>query len=288
MGQNGILAENSFYVVNVSYNQLKSALAAHATSAYAASAVAALPATDPNPAGGADWSLPASYAQMLGLTASSPSPEDFITLNLSYYPTIGQDVVGILEHELTEGAMGRIGGLGDNGLWSTMDLFRFNAAGKPDYTDGRDGQTTYFSYDGGKTLSSLSFNNEFSGRFQVNGGDTADFNQLDVFGTGSPGLGMSLSQTDLEVMDVLGWNPSGATVASGAVANATSIAGSNGSSAASTMAWSNNDHGHLELLRNYMASSFVPSGLGSIVTVVDEAPQSTTQTSLLTHPHALT
>src|SRR5262249_3266356 len=159
MGRNGILAENSFYVDYVSYSQLKSALAAHATNSYAASAVAALPATDPS--AGAGWALPASYAQMLGLASSSPSPEDFITLNTSYYPTFGQDVVGTLEHEISEGAMGRIGGLGDAGLWSTMDLFRYNGAGQPDYTDGRDGQTTYFSYNGGKTLSSLSFNNEF-------------------------------------------------------------------------------------------------------------------------------
>ena len=38
-----------------------------------------------------------------------------------------------------------------------MDLFRYNSSGVPDYTDGRDGQTTFFSYNGGATISSLSF-----------------------------------------------------------------------------------------------------------------------------------
>jgi hypothetical protein len=61
--------------------------------------------------------------------------------------------------------MGRIGELGKNTdtgghtLWSTMDLFRYNSAHQHDYSDGRDGQTTFFSIDGGATLSSLSYNN---------------------------------------------------------------------------------------------------------------------------------
>lgn len=65
-----------------------------------------------------------------------------------------------------------------------------------------------FSFDGGHTLSTLSFNNEFnSNGTKVNGGDTADFNQLDVFGTGNPGETNKLSLTDIQTMDALGWNP---------------------------------------------------------------------------------
>ena len=97
----------------------------------------------------------------------------------------GQDVINGVIHELSEGAMGRVGGLGDqNGVWSAMDLFRYTAAGAPDYSDGRDGLTTFFSSTGGSETSAsgggkgaptLSFNNEFSGSTKVNGGDTADF-----------------------------------------------------------------------------------------------------------------
>jgi hypothetical protein len=208
----GFLAENSYYYVNVSYASLKSALAAHAFGADAQSAVSTLPATDPNPAGGDDWSIPVSYARMLGLTNASAPFDDMVTINTSYNWSYGQDVTNTVEHELSEGGMGRVGGLGDqNSSWSTMDLFRFNATGARDYTDGRDGAATYFSDNGGATLSSsagLSFNNEFNAAGnQVNSGDTADFRQLDVFGTGSPGETNSYSQTDKQIMDVLGWDP---------------------------------------------------------------------------------
>lgn len=215
-GSTGFLAQNSWpFWVTVTYAQLKSALASHAIGTYAVDAVDALPATDPNPAGGADWYLPEAYARMLGLSSITAAIDDTITLNTSYNFSYGQDVINALTHEISEGAMGRVGGLGDqNGVWSTMDLFRFNASGVPDYTDGRDGQTTYFSYNGGHTLSALSFNNEYnSGGVKVNTGDTADFTQLDVFGTGSPGETNTLSETDLQTMYVLGWEPiGGATV----------------------------------------------------------------------------
>ena len=84
------------------------------------------------------------------------SPDDIsVTLNTYYSWDFGQDVINGLTHELSEGGMGRIGGFGGaaTGHWGTMDLFRYNAAGDPDYSDGRDGETTYFSYDGGATLS---------------------------------------------------------------------------------------------------------------------------------------
>jgi len=217
-GQNGDLATNSWPSwVTVTYAQLKSALASHEYSVYAQDAVAALPASDPNPAGGSDWYLPEAYARMLGLSSSTPSIDDTITLNTSYPWSYGQDVINTLEHEISEGAMGRVGGLGDqNGVWSTMDLFRFNSSGARDYTDGRDGETTYFSYNGGSALSSsagLSFNNEYSGSNKVNPNDTADFTQLDVFGTGEAGEASTLSQTDIEMMDVLGWEPVASHVA---------------------------------------------------------------------------
>ena len=102
--------------------------------------------------------------------------------------------------------MGRLGGLGDqNNVWSTMDLFRYSAPGVADYTNGRDGKATYFSSNA-TGLSSLIFNNEYnSGGTKNNQRDTADFVQADVFGTGAPGETNTLSQTDIAIMDALGW-----------------------------------------------------------------------------------
>ncbi|MGA7810791.1 MAG: hypothetical protein WCB02_39950, partial [Bradyrhizobium sp.] len=207
-GKNGELASNSFFVDSVSYATLKSALTSLAsrepTDIYLQQAVADLPSSDPS--GGAGFKLALPYARMLGLTTVSESPDDTVTLNTSYNWSYGQDVTNALTHEISEGGMGRIGGLGDqNSFWSVMDLFRYNSSGVADYSDGRDGLTTYFSYNGGTTLSSLSFNNEYSGSSHVNGGDTADFTQLDVFGTGTPGETNTLSPTDIQLMDALGW-----------------------------------------------------------------------------------
>ena len=210
-GATGDLATNDWgSSVHVTYAQLESALASHEFSPYAVAAIDSLPSTDPNPAGGADWSLPTAYARMLGLTNNTPPADDTVTLNIGYDFSYGQDVINTLEHELSEGAMGRVGGLGDqNSAWSTMDLFRYSSPNVRDYTDGRDGLTTYFSYDGTDLSSPLSFNNRYnSSGVKVHGGDTADFTERDVFGTGGTGEINTLSQTDLEVMDSLGWDPS--------------------------------------------------------------------------------
>jgi hypothetical protein len=193
-GTNGVFLATNFWSswVNVSYAQLESKLPG-------------LPSSDPT--GGHTWSLPVAYARMLGLTSSAPAVDDTVILNSSYNWTFGRDVIDTVEHEISEGGMGRVGGLGDqNNAWSTMDLFRYSAPGVPDFQDGRDGKTTYFSAKG-SVLSTLSFNNEYNSNGQVNGGDTADFTQQDVFGTGQPGETNTLSPTDIAVMNALGWKP---------------------------------------------------------------------------------
>jgi autotransporter passenger strand-loop-strand repeat protein len=209
------LASNSFDTLPVTYAALTQALATHAYSSDAAAAASELPASDPS--NGGDWELPDAYARMLGFAA--PGGIDVtVSLNTAYGWGWGQDVINTITHEISEGGMGRIGGLGDqNGLWSTMDLFRFTAAGGRDYSDGRDGKTTYFSYDGGDLSSSagLAFNNEYTPSGFGNGGDTADFTELDVFGTGLPGESDTLSPTDIAMMDVLGWDPAAPVVSSG-------------------------------------------------------------------------
>jgi hypothetical protein len=209
-GQNGNLASNGFGLLEgISYATLKNALAAHANSADARAAIASLPANDPS--GGVGWSLPIAYARMLGITSFAPATDATVVLNTSYNWSYGQDVVAAVEHELSEGGMGRIGALGKNTdnaghtLWSTMDLFRYSASGVRDYSDGQDGQAAYFSVDGNQLQ--LPFNNQYSGLTKVNGGDTSDYSVLDMFGFGSPGDALTLSSTDIENMNVLGWTP---------------------------------------------------------------------------------
>jgi hypothetical protein len=196
--------------VTVSFSQLKSALASHENTAIGAAAVASLNGLS-DPSDGAGFELPTPYAVMLGLAANPGSTEVIVNLNIGYSFVFGQDVTNELEHELSEGVLGRVAGLGDvpEG-WHPMDLFRFKASGQRDYQDGRDGVTTYFSYDGGSTTSEsagLSFNNRFSGSTEVNTNDIADFTEQDVFGTGSVGETNSFSQTDLQILQALGWNP---------------------------------------------------------------------------------
>ena len=219
------LGTNTYFATNrigpgagmvVSYSTYKNALESLASyepnNSIFQQAVANLPATDPS--GGAGFVLPQPYAELLGLSTASGNPDQIITLNTSFNWSYGQDVIHAMEHEISEGGMGRFGGLGDQqgSHWAPMDLFRYNASGVRDYTDGRDGQAAYFSYDGGATLSSsagLSFNNEYSGGLKVNSVDVADFNELDVFGHGGPGsTDDTLSPTDIAILEALGWTTS--------------------------------------------------------------------------------
>jgi hypothetical protein len=194
-GNTGLVAENQWSsFVTVSYSQLKSVLPT----------ADAVPSSDPT--GGHNWSLPEAYARMLGLSSSAPATDLTVTLNIFYNFSYGQDVINAVAHEITEGGMGRVGGLGDqNSVWSTMDLFRYSALGVRDFADGRDGKTTFFSSDG-STLSSLTFNNQYtSPTTHTNTADVADFTQQDVFGTTQTGETNTLSSTDIAIMDALGW-----------------------------------------------------------------------------------
>jgi len=210
-GNSGVALGNSSNGWNVSYANLRAALLKVAPGDV-------LPTTDPS--GGANWYVPASYARMLGLNSATDSPDLSVTLNTYYSWDYGQDVINGLTHELSEGGLGRIGGLGgtsgSGGGWSTMDLFRYNAQGQADYSDGRDGKATYFSANGGSTLSNenlpgkgaptLSYNNQYNSNGTLNNtGDTADWVQEAVFGTTGGGETLALTQTELDVLQALGW-----------------------------------------------------------------------------------
>ncbi len=200
LGKGAAATNNASVKVTVSYSQLKSKLLKFAPGDV-------LPGADPS--GGKGFKLPVAYARFLGLTMSAPSTDDTVTLNSNIKWAFAQDAINALTHELSEGALGRVGGLGDqNGKWSTMDLFRYTAAGVYDTTDGRDGQPTYFSSDGGAATSAsagLSFYNEYNGSTYKSNGDPDDWNQNAVFGGNGAGETYSLSQTELDVIAALGW-----------------------------------------------------------------------------------
>ena len=202
----GFSGSNSFPVFEVSYADFKAALTKHATTADDFAAVASLPSIDPTH--GAGLAVSDGLAQILGLAPASDDTEDTVTLNSKLPWTYGADAMGVIEHEMTEGLMGRIGGLGltSEGNWGPLDLFRYASPGVRDYSGGADGQPAYFSVDGAALL--VKFHNAFSnGRFD--GQDFGDWDSTkgDAFGPGGPGSPGQLTATDLRVLDILGWTP---------------------------------------------------------------------------------
>jgi hypothetical protein len=174
--------------------------------------------------------LPAPYANMLGLngpTVGGPAGTDeYVTIsNNNGWTTAGtfqnaNSTAGVIEHELSEGVMGRIGALGVP--WEPMDYFRYTANGVLDVTG--DGQPTYFAPAANTTdpntgffsqsYTGLQYFNPKVGIFTTDGGDSADWtnvgdnaNSTDPFGPNNPGGSDpgTLSETDLRILNVLGW-----------------------------------------------------------------------------------
>jgi hypothetical protein len=185
-------------------------MVAHATSADDAAAVAALPTVDPT--GGLGVSLPSGYARMMGMNVGNDV--DAIVLNSDLiFNFANGDATGVLEHELTEGAMGRVSSLGfrtftdGTHFWNPMDFFRFTAGGAHDFTGGKDGVKTFFGFDSSHVFTNLQYHNSINAQGQYDGFDLADWDHTvgDAFGPGGPGSPGSMGATDLRLMDVLGW-----------------------------------------------------------------------------------
>ncbi|MDB5494450.1 MAG: Ca2+-binding protein toxin, partial [Phenylobacterium sp.] len=199
-------ASNSFSLISVSYATLTAALRSHAVTADDFLAVNGLPAADPS--GGVGFSIPVSEARILGLAAQTNSLDVTVTLNSNLAWTFGQDAVGAIEHEITEGGFGRIGSLGiQSSKWRPMDLFRFNVDGTRDFTGGADGAATFFGLDSAH-VTALRFHASISAAGVDDGADLADWSGThgDSFGPGGPNAPGSVSDTDLRVLDILGWN----------------------------------------------------------------------------------
>jgi hypothetical protein len=223
----GVVASNDASGEFMQYDQLKIALTAAANqlsdNPYGAAAVAAqsLPPTDPS--NGANFWISAGQAQILDPNYTHPSsvykwgpiefrhypPDVTVHINSEIANSYSVDAIAAgIEHEITEGGMGRIGSLGtkDGGAWTLMDLFQYNLNGSHDYSVKGGG---YFSLDGKQML------NQFAPVTTVNtpsgprSTDLADFaGSNDVFGTNDGGGEPSLSDADMKVMSALGWSNS--------------------------------------------------------------------------------
>jgi Ca2+-binding RTX toxin-like protein len=203
-------AENNFSATPVSFAAFTNALRTHATTANDFIAVNGLPFADPS--NGAGFDIPTTEARILGLAAQTNSVDDSVTLNSSLNFTFGQDAIGALEHELTEGVFGRTASLGfAETRWNALDLFRFTATGQRDFTGGSDGVATFFGLDS-THVSTLQFHNSISALGKNDGFDLGDWDNTrgDAFGPGGPGSPGSISATDLQLVDILGWNPTNA------------------------------------------------------------------------------
>jgi len=208
-------AENSFSSFYLPYDRFVAALAARATTPDDILAIAGLPTADPT--NGVGMAIPFAQAQLLGVAGAYFGPIDQVVLDSGTPYTFGQDAIGVLEHEITEGVFGRIGSLTKlNSGYAALDLFRFTAQGVRDYTGGADGVKTFFGVDGAH-VTGLAYNASISASGVFNGKDLGDWLTAanDAFAgvtTTNPG---TMSATDLRVLDILGWTPSSAAVTVG-------------------------------------------------------------------------
>ncbi|HET6971777.1 MAG TPA: NF038122 family metalloprotease [Phenylobacterium sp.] len=201
-------AQNSYVATTVSYDAFVASLRAHATSADDFTALAGLPVTDPS--GGRGFQIPTAEARILGLAVQTNNSDIHVELNDRLPFSFGQDAIGALEHEITEGVFGRVGGLGFDGPWRPLDLFRFTQAGVRDYTGGSDGVPTFFGIDAAH-VTSFQYHASIDATGTDDGFDLGDWDHTrgDAFGPGGPNSPGSLSDTDLQVLDVLGWTRAG-------------------------------------------------------------------------------
>ena len=192
--------------VNVDYLQQRSALTASATSIFDRVAIANLPSRDPT--NGGQFLLASAQQKAFGLlpandTAidgsigfSTTQPWTFDLNNRGAPGTV--DFIGTALHELTH-AMGRLGNISSNpNVFGALDLVSYSA---PQALQTIGGQPRYFSMDAG-----ASHLNDFdSSPPPAAPSDWAARHIGDAFGTSGLGLVDVLSQTDIMVMDAIGF-----------------------------------------------------------------------------------
>ena len=223
----GTVGQNSSFQFGIDYTTLYNALQATDTvSAVQRAAVASLPATDPT--GGTPFDISTAEAAALGLYVG-PASEigGFVGLDNSAQTAWSWtqaavapntfDAVGALEHEISE-VLGRQASAGAGGVYNTLDLFRYTAADggaadpagtavgvrdEPFVLNYDANASSYFSYDGATTTIPFETPDNVT-----SGADVADWAPAvanDAFADGGPDGVDAISQTDLQTMEVLGY-----------------------------------------------------------------------------------
>jgi hypothetical protein len=220
-----------YYAGPYSYSQIRSALTSSATSIDDTSAIASLPSTDPT--NGGKFLLTTAQAKSLGLLGNSTAVDGYIGLSSSvswamdpYNRSVSgsYDLFGTAAHEISE-VLGRFSLLGAtsggvSNAYSLLDLFRYSGSGTRSLTSGG-----YFSLNGGITnLDNFNTNS---------GGDLGDWaasaGNDSYLAFASSGTDNLVSESDLRVMDGIGWNSASPYTGVFSADNSTLMAGSTNS-----------------------------------------------------------
>jgi glycosyltransferase involved in cell wall biosynthesis len=222
----GALAASETFISNYSYSQLYSAYrqlaSLNTASAVQQAAFNILPSTDPT--GGATFLVATAEARALGLSGAETSLDGSVGLGSSVSWSWSQtniapgtfDAVGAFEHEISE-VLGRFANSGDP--YTLLDMFRYtaadggngdapgSAAGARDepFVPGYSAQAySYFSYNG--STITLQFETPQDVAAGTDVADWAPSVSNDSFADGGRGAAKLVSQTDLQLMNVLGYD----------------------------------------------------------------------------------
>jgi hypothetical protein len=211
----------------VSYTTMRNALIANETTADQSTNIAYnWPTTDPT-GSTSTWGGTSAEDKALGIASGNTSGSDgtfLFNINETYTldpydrTVSGEtDFIGVAEHEISE-IMGRVPGFGapdtlGNPSYKPYDLTHYNGVGVRDYNGTKSGD--YFSIDGG-TTNLKSYNSASNGDLddwlspQFYPDPTYVPDSYNAFS--APDNTNALTPVDAEVMDILGYNRSSATL----------------------------------------------------------------------------
>jgi hypothetical protein len=205
----GGIAQSSTYYNTYDYNTVVAALKANAKSADDATVLARLPQADPlsNPTASIYYNVSSAQSKALGLSNSTIS-DGTVTLGSGNNYTFDAtkravtgsiDAFGTLAHEISE-VMGRSSGSDGSYYKTVLGLCRYSSSGVYNASSNYSG--AYFSIDGKTMLRQMG----------EAGGDLGDWGNSvvnDAYGYANTGNVSVISDIDMRVMDVIGYNLAG-------------------------------------------------------------------------------